>query len=211
MRSGGHRCSTSCSGDFRVSTGECSVVYVTSGGQPRISNVESACMMAYPIGVMATPSKRKAGPNAGFDANSVRRALDAQVRDITGRVPPEVMAKVLKIRQTILRILARWDNFGPGSAELFVVTRTATDYLPTSLAAYLKLPKAYPARRTTRAGKTAKEILVDQLTLLERKMNEIAEDVVRHDLDRLLAHGRFLQERFGRSPLSLEPPTSSEE
>lgn len=131
--------------------------------------------------------------------------MDTQVRDITGRVPPEVMARVLKIRQTILRILVRWDNFGPGSAELFVVTRTATDYLPTSLSAYLKLPKA------TQHGKTAREILVDQLTLLERKMNEIAEDVVRHDLDRLLAHGRFLQERFGRSPLSLEPPTSSEE
>jgi hypothetical protein len=167
--------------------------------------------MAYPIGVLATPPKRKTGPNAGFDANSVKRALDTQVRDITGRVPPEVMAKVLKIRQTILRILAHWDNFGPGSAELFVVTRTATDYLPTSLAAYLKLPKGDSARRATQDGRTARQILVDQLTLLEQRMNEIAEDVVRHDLDRLLAHGRFLEERFGRSPLSLKPPTSGEE
>lgn len=167
--------------------------------------------MAYPIGVMATPPKRKTGQNAGFDAITVRRALDTQVRDITGRVPPEVMAKVLKIRQTILRILVRWDNFEPGSAELFVVTRTATDYLPASLAAYLKLPKADTVRRATSDGKTAKEILVDQLTLLEQRMNEIAEDVARHDLDRLLAHGRFLEERFGRSTLSLKPPTSVEE
>jgi len=40
-------------------------------------------------------------------------------------------------------------------------------------------------------------------------MNEVADDVHRYDADRLLANGRFLEERFGRSPLSLEPPTAS--
>jgi hypothetical protein len=42
-------------------------------------------------------------------------------------------------------------------------------------------------------------------------MNEVADDLHRNDSDRLLANGRFLQERFGRSPLSLKPPTSSED
>jgi hypothetical protein len=58
-------------------------------------------------------------------------------------------------------------------------------------------------------GKTPKEVLLDQLTLLESKMSEVADDVHRNDSDRLLANGRFLQERFGRSPLSLKPPASS--
>jgi hypothetical protein len=58
-------------------------------------------------------------------------------------------------------------------------------------------------------GKTPKEVLLDQLTLLENKMSEVADDVHRNDSDRLLANGRFLQERFGRSPLSLKPPASS--
>src|ERR1700686_1877928 len=147
----------------------------------------------------------------GFDAKNVKLALDRQVRVITGKVPPEVMAKVLKIRQTILGILPRSGNLAPGSPELFVIERTATNYLPTALQAYLNLPKAYAIRHEGENGKTAKDILVDQLTPLENKMNEVAEDVNRNSSDRLLAHGRFLEERFGRSPLPLNPPAPSGE
>jgi hypothetical protein len=114
------------------------------------------------------------------------------------------------IRQTIAGILPRSGSLPPGSPELFIIERTATDYLPTSLQAYLNLPRAFATRRPVQDGKTPNEILLDQLTLLETKMNEVADDVHRHDSDRLLANGRFLQERFGRSSLSLKPPDSSQ-
>ena len=144
--------------------------------------------------------RRKIDLRGGFDSNDVKDALDSQVRLITGRVPPEVMAKVLKIRQIILGILPRSGNLPPGSPQLFVIERTATDYLPTSLQAYLNLPRAYATQHPVQDGKTPKEVLLDQLTLLETKMNEVADDVHRNDSDRLLAHGRFLEERFGRGP-----------
>ena len=147
--------------------------------------------------------------SAGFVPNNVKQALDTQVRMITGKVPPEVMAKVLMIRQIILGILPRSGNLPPGSPELFIIERTATNYLPSSLQAYLDLPRGYATRHPVQDGKTSKDVLLDQLTLLETKMNEVASDVIRNDSDRLLAHGRFLQERFGRSPFSLKPPASS--
>jgi hypothetical protein len=164
----------------------------------------------YLIGVLVTPGNKKIDLSTGFDPNDVKHALDTQVRMITGKVPPEVMARVLKIRQIIIGILPRSGNLAPGSPELFVLERTATDYLPTSLEAYLSLPKAYATLHAVQDGKTPKEILLDQLALLESKMNEVADDVHRHDSNRLLANGRFLEERFGRLPLSLKPPTSSE-
>ena len=144
--------------------------------------------------------RHKIDLSTGFDPNDVRAALDIQVRTITGKAPPEVMAKVLKIRQTILGILPRSGNLPPGSPQLFVIERTATDYLPTSLQAYLNLPRANATRHPGQDSKTPKEVLLDQLTLLETKMNEVADDVHRNDSDRLLAHGRFLEERFGRGP-----------
>ena len=144
--------------------------------------------------------RRKIDLRGAFDSNDVKDALDSQVRLITGKVPPEVMAKVLKIRQIILGILPRSGNLPPGSPQLFVIERTATDYLPTSLQAYLNLPRAYATQHPVQDGKTPKEVLLDQLTLLETKMNEVADDVHRNDSDRLLAHGRFLEERFGRGP-----------
>jgi hypothetical protein len=155
-------------------------------------------------------SKKAIDLSPGFEPNDVQRALDSQVRLITGKVPPEVMAKVLKIRQVMLGILPLSGNLPPGSPELFILERTASDYLPTSLAAYLKLPRAYATQHEVQDGKTPKAILLDQLTLLESKLNEIADDVHRNDADRLLANGRFLQERFGRSSLAPEPPASSE-
>ncbi len=120
--------------------------------------------------------RRKIDLRSGFDSNDVKDALDSQVRLITGKVPPEVMAKVLKIRQIILGILPRSGNLPPGSPQLFVIERTATDYLPTSLQAYLNLPRAYATQHPVQDGKTPKEVLLDQLTLLETKMNEVADD-----------------------------------
>jgi hypothetical protein len=164
----------------------------------------------YLIGALVTPGNKAIDLQTGFDPNDVKKALDTQVRAITGKVPPEVMAKVLSIRQIIYGILPRSGNLPPGSPELFVVERTATDYLPTSLEAYLNLPKAYATLHPVQDGKTPKQVLLDQLTLLEGKLNEVADDVNRNDSDRLLANGRFLEERFGRSPLSLEPPASGQ-
>jgi hypothetical protein len=151
--------------------------------------------------------RHKIDLSTAFDPNDVKLALDSQVRLITGKVPPEVMAKVLKIRQIILGILPRSGNLPPGSPQLFVIERTATDYLPTSLQAYLNLPRAYATRHPVQDGKTPKEVLLDQLALLETKINEVADDVHRNDSDRLLAHGRFLEERFGHGPGPRSGPT----
>ena len=87
------------------------------------------------------------------------------------------------------------------SPELFVVLRTATDYLPNALQAYLRLPAGYATSRRLAGGKTALEILLEQLGLLEREMVDVADAVTKNDLDRLLAHGRFLGDRFSRSEL----------
>jgi hypothetical protein len=47
-------------------------------------------------------------------------------------------------------------------------------------------------------GTTPLQELKEQLALLDSKLDEIAEDLQRHNQDRLLANRRFLEERFGR-------------
>jgi hypothetical protein len=160
----------------------------------------------YLIGVLVTPGTATIDLRSGFDPDDIRKALDHEVHVVSGRVPAEVFAKVQSIQQIILGILPRSGALPPGSPELFVVERTATDYLPTALESYLNLPRAYATLHPVQDGKTPKQVLMDQLTLLESKMSEVAEDVHRNDTDRLLANGRFLEERFGRSALSLDSP-----
>lgn len=52
-------------------------------------------------------------------------------------------------------------------------------------------------------------MLLDQLTLLDSKMNEVADAVNKNDTDALLANGRFLEDRFGGSSLKLPAPGDS--
>jgi len=165
----------------------------------------------YLIGVLVAPGTTSIDLRTGFDPNDVRKALENEVSMVSGRLPPDVMAKVQSIQQIILGILPRSGVLPPESPELYIVQRTATAYLPTALESYLNLPRAYATLHPVQDGKTSKQVLLDQLGLIESKMTEVADDVHRYDADRLLANGRFLEERFGRSALSLEgPPTSSQ-
>ena len=155
----------------------------------------------YIVGVLVAPGNKTYDLHSGWDPGDVRKALGEQMKTIGGKVPDEVVAKVSSIQDTILTLLPRVERLPAGSEDLFIVQRTALEYLPTALEAYLHLPRAYATLKPVENGKTASKVLLDQLTLLEGKMNEISDDIARNDSDRPLANGRFLAEKFGRSEL----------
>jgi hypothetical protein len=161
----------------------------------------------YLIGALATPAGRTDLYLGGTDPGDLRAALAHQVGLVKGKVPDDVYQKVLSIQQTILGILPKIDRLGPGSQDAFVVQKTVTDYLPSTLQAYLNLPRAYATLHRLSDGRTAAQLLLEQLTLLDAKLGAVADAVNKNDADALLANGRFLEDRFGSSPLSL--PSSS--
>jgi hypothetical protein len=96
------------------------------------------------------------------------------------------------------------DYFPTGSQDLYVVQRTTIEYLPNTVNAYLALPPGYANAAVSADGKTALQSLWEQLNLLEAKLDQIASNVHRQNLDRLVANGRFLEERFGEHPSELD-------
>ena len=162
----------------------------------------------YGIGALLSPGPpHVALAGTSFDPDSIRRSLARQLSISNGKLSPPLQAKLQSIADTILGILPHYTEFPPGSPDLFVVGRTATDYLPSALQAYLNLPRAYATLHKMPNGKTADDVLSDQLSLIATKMNEVADAVHKKDSDALLANGRFLEEKFGASPLAL--PTAS--
>jgi len=158
----------------------------------------------YAIGALLAPGPPKVGlGRASSEPDSIRRSLLRQLNIASGKLPPPLEAKLQDIADTIMGILPHYAAFPPGSPDLLVVGHTANDYLPSVLQAYINLPRAYATLHRMRNGKTADEILGDQLTLLASKMNEVADAVHKKDSDALLANGRFLEEKFGASPLAL--------
>ncbi len=59
-------------------------------------------------------------------------------------------------------------------------------------------------------GRTPHDELLDQLQLLNSKMQEVADNIAKRDTDRLIANGRFLQERFAPSSLDVQQPVEQQ-
>jgi hypothetical protein len=151
----------------------------------------------YLAGVLAVRGTPKVH-RLGFDPMQVQRSLSAEIAAVAGRVPPDIWIRMQRIELAIrAEILPRLDCLPLGAPELYLVERTARDFLPTAVETYLRLPRGYTSAR----GATAYQVVVDELDLLEAQMRRVAEVVHRADMDRLLAHHRFLEDRF--RPLDL--------
>jgi hypothetical protein len=160
----------------------------------------------YSAGALLAPPGRRVNLAAGTDPADVRRSLAEIQKRIRRRVPPEVAERVERISAIILDSLPKADNLAPTSQDTFVLVRTAVDYLPSALQAYLDLPRSYADTAPVSEGKTARALLIEQLDLLEAKLREVADAIHRSDADKLVAHGRFLAEKFGHGGLDLGPP-----
>ena len=138
-----------------------------------------------------------------------------------GTVPAPVQSRVRRVADTVRQTMPRLRNLGLGSPQAYSVMATATDYLPEAIGGYLRLPRQWADSRPVESGKTSLMLLIDQLDLLAATMDQIFDAVVRVDAAALVAHGRFLQEKFGVAPApgaaaptldqgrSAEPPRSS--
>jgi hypothetical protein len=161
----------------------------------------------YGVGALAAPPGRpKDLLGGGFDPDQVRESLAKLQKEIRGRVPDDIAAKVQRISTSVESILPKAGRLSGGSQYLFVLERTATDYLPTTVHSYLDLPRQYADTRPIQEGKTAHQMVSEQLDLLAAQMDEVVDAANRGDVDRLLAQGRFLDERFGQRGLSIEGP-----
>ena len=126
-------------------------------------------------------------------------SVDAVLARATSKAPAAVTARVQRVVETVHEMVPRLDRLGPGSQQAHTVVATATSYLPEAVDAYLRLPRDFADRRVVDRGKTSLLILCDQLDLLGATLDKISDAVSRADAVALVAHGRFLEEKFGTS------------
>jgi hypothetical protein len=160
------------------------------------------------LAVHAIRRHRAAGATSTVAADedaATLASLDELLAAIHGRVPSPVESRVERVARTVRQTIPRLDQLGPGSEQAHSVLRTATSYLPEAVAAYLRLPRDFADRRPVSGGKTSLTILCDQLDLLGSKMDDVFDAVCRADADALVAHGRFLAEKFSSGAMALDP------
>jgi hypothetical protein len=126
-------------------------------------------------------------------------------------LPIDMQVKVEQIQRKVDVLLGYADRFPPFSQDLYLVRQTATDYLPRTVNAYLSMPSdSVDTPMASNGGLTARQELTAQLELLDKKLDDIAQDLQRQDADRLLANRRFLEQRFGSREPGPTPDKASE-
>jgi hypothetical protein len=135
----------------------------------------------------------------GFEPKQVLKVLQDEIVAVSGRVPPDIIVRIQRIELIIrTQIIPRLDVLPPGSLDLYLIERTASDYLPRAVEHYLRLPADYTASPDATRSPSAHDVLIAELAVLENGMKRVAEVVHRSDMDRLLAHHRFISDRFRR-------------
>ena len=152
----------------------------------------------YLAGALAVRGNGRVG-RFGFDPGRVQKSLSEQIAEVAARVPPEILTRMQRIELTIrTEILPHLDCLPLGAPELYLIERTVSDYLPTAINGYLRLPNGYVSSQPGSHGRAAVVVLAEELDFLDAEMRQVAEVVHRTDMDRLLAHKRFLIDRFKR-------------
>jgi hypothetical protein len=124
--------------------------------------------------------------------------LEALVKKIGKRLPPNLLSQVHSIKAKLLLILPKLAAMETGAYDLHVIRQTVVDYLPQMLTAYLQLPPAFAKLHKMRNGKTAQETLSEQLDLLDAQLERIAISITSQDAEALIAQGEFLKAKFAR-------------
>lgn len=166
----------------------------------------------YLIGVLLVPGEQELAIQLGAaqDASEVRDGLERLLRAIRGRVADDLYAKAVSIRGSILATLEIEGAAGDGAdPNVYLIRQTALAYLPDAFSSYLRIPRVMAERRAIAGGRTPHDVLLDQLDLMDRRLADVADDIARHDSDKLLANGRFLSEKFGVSSLRLDADAAS--
>src|SRR5665647_520000 len=176
-----------------------------AGTTPRAtmaSTASSAARRSSLVGTCASTGRRREPERPVLahvpTSEDLLAALDAvEAMVARGVVPAPVASRVTRVSRTVRDTIPRLSNLGAGSLQAYNVMATATDYLPEAIGGYLRLPRQFADSRPVDRGKTSLMILIDQLDLLAATMDKVFDAVCRADAAALVAHGRFLAEKFG--------------
>jgi hypothetical protein len=127
-----------------------------------------------------------------------------QVQNLIDRVakglPADALAVLRSIQSTLGELLPRLqalqDRGVISAKDGFTVLETVRRYLPDTLAAYLRLPKLYARTQSLSEGRTASQVLLEQLKVLDQSLKDVSHSAFTGDAEKLVTNGRFLQSRF---------------
>lgn len=134
----------------------------------------------------------------GFLHKFLRNSLDNNKLPIEAK---ETLQNITKNAVELLNFLQTKDSFDNSSEDMNNLKSIFDNYIPKLINQFSRLPSSYANTVKTSMGHTAKEMLLEQLSLLEHKIQEISYGIYEDDVTALKVNGRFLKEKFESNDL----------
>lgn len=134
----------------------------------------------------------------GFLNKFLRTSLDNQKLPLEAK---NILQNITKNAVELLTFLQEKNTVDSSSEDMINLKSIFDTYIPKLINQFSRLPNEYANNVKTSTGKTAKQMLVEQLTLLENKIQEISYGMYEDDVTALKVNGRFLKEKFDNNDL----------
>lgn len=144
-------------------------------------------------------------PDAGDSPEALRAAIATMTRTINanaGRLPLRAVVAARRITDLLAEIVDTTDVRPLDVYATISVRGAVTDYLPTTLRAYLAVDKDL-VDVPRPSGSTPTQSLLEQLDALEGAALAVLEATQAQDVDALMTQGSFLRTKFSGSDLDL--------
>jgi ferritin-like metal-binding protein YciE len=156
----------------------------------------------YAAGWLATP--RDPAFQARLEERAAQASLLDQIDDLIDRskkrLPMEATEKLQAIRRILESLMPKMEGLAGagtiGMEQVFTLVNAISRDLPATIANYLKLPQAFANLHPIENGKTAKQLLLEQIDLLQGQLAKIADAAFRDDAEGLVVNGKYLKEKF---------------
>lgn len=152
----------------------------------------------YAVGWLAVPADRELEVQVRNEATQADLidGIAVLVKDSRAKLPREAVERLERIQSTVVELAPKLFDGGMAMDYAISLINAVTRDLPETVRNYVHLPTAFANLHVVQGGKTCKELLVEQLDLLNSQLSKIAENVYKDDADALLVNGKFLQEKF---------------
>jgi hypothetical protein len=131
--------------------------------------------------------------------------LDRLISNVRGLLPETDVATVRRIRDSAALALPTTD--GPldlTDHETWLLRQICIDYVPGALEHFLALPSDR-ASEPVLDGRTARQVLDEQLALIQSRLDEMATRSYRSEAGGLLNHARFVADSLRPDPFHAWP------
>lgn len=130
--------------------------------------------------------------------------LDRLLREHTHSLPVEAVERLRSIHDSLAQVLPKFrEVFAAGAVggrEWLTFRQVILSYLPTILGNYLRLPRGYAhLHKVGDTGKTPRQLLVEQLTVLDEELHSAMNTLFESDLNQMLVNSKFLESKFGKA------------